>query len=205
MKKIAVEIKDFNLSVSGKMLFENFRYEIEKGSITAIVGPNGAGKTMLMKAMLGLKDYDGSVKILGKSIKEVLDLVGYVPQKFEFDRTIPLSIEEFLALVAREKDVKEKEKKINFVLKEVDMAKQRKKKLGALSGGQLQRVLIASAILNDPPILFLDEPTTGIDQEGQLSFYDIINHLNEVHGTTIVMISHHGEAVKKYADQIIQC
>ena len=91
---------------------------------------------------------------------------------------------------------------IAHVLMEVDMTKERKKMLGALSGGQIQRVLIARALLNDPQVLFLDEPTTGIDAKGQKSFYEVIQHLNEVHDVTVVMISHEAEGVSKYANQI---
>ncbi len=187
---LALEVKGLTVEVGGHEVLRGVNLEVKNGNICAIVGANGAGKTLLLKTILGLNSYvKGEVKVMAQRL-------GYVPQRFEFDRSFPLSIEEFLKISGGGEEM------IAHVLMEVDMTKERKKMLGALSGGQIQRVLIARALLNDPQVLFLDEPTTGIDAKGQKSFYEVIQHLNEVHDVTVVMISHEAEVVSKYANQI---
>jgi zinc transport system ATP-binding protein len=200
MKGRALEIKNLSVSLGGINVLQNINFSLEKGEIAALVGPNGAGKSTLIKAILGLVPYKGEIKILDKASKrKSLHSLGYVPQYFSFDLEFPLTVNEFLSFNPKLKDKRE----IDKALKEVEMSEYRDKKLAKLSGGQKQRVLIAQAILSDPEILFLDEPTTGIDASGEKGFYEIIEHLNKVHGTTIIMSSHELSMVYKYADKVI--
>jgi zinc transport system ATP-binding protein len=200
MKDKALEIKNLSVNLGGIKVLQNINFILEKGEVAALVGPNGAGKSTLIKAVLGLVSYKGEIKILGQDNKGKSSYkLGYVPQYFSFDLEFPLTVNEFLSFNPKLKDKGEADK----ALKEVEMYKYKDNKLAKLSGGQKQRVLIAQAILSDPDLLFLDEPTTGIDASGEKGFYEIIEHLNKVHGTTIVLSSHELSMVYKYADKVI--
>lgn len=197
----AISVKKLSVKLGRTKILDQLDFTIPEKSITAIIGPNGCGKTTLMKAILGLIQYSGEVKLLEKSINESLDKISYVPQRFAFDRTFPITVREFLQLDPHSnhreiKNIKEK-------LKEVGMQDSEDTLLGILSGGQLQRVLIARALLNNPKILFLDEPASGIDIKGERNFYELIKHLNEEHGVTIVLVSHEIDIVFRYATHVI--
>ncbi len=183
-------------------MVEDAHFQIPEGSIAALIGPNGSGKTTLMKAILGLIPLrSGDVFLFGKHAHQVRHLAGYVPQRFSFDGSFPITVREFLRLgqsrgcspsVLREK------------IQEVGLTPLvLERRLGTLSGGQLQRVLIAQAILNNPSILFLDEPSTGIDVSGEALLHDVIQHLNREHGTTVFMVSHDLAMVSDMVDTVV--
>jgi ABC-type Mn2+/Zn2+ transport system ATPase subunit len=195
-----LEVKDLSVFYGDYQAVNNVSFELRAGEILAIIGPNGSGKSTLLKAILELVDYTGRVRILGKKPKLVLDDIGYVPQRFSFEKGFPLTVVEFLELSQKNSKDTQRRKQ---ALKEVEMNKSENKLIGELSGGQLQRVLIARALLNDPKIIFLDEATSGIDAEGEKNFYEIIQHLNKVHGLTIVLISHELNMVYKFASQVV--
>jgi zinc transport system ATP-binding protein len=190
-----------NLSVRfGKLpALDHVSFTIEKQDIIAVIGPNGSGKTTLLKAILGLIPYDGVIKIFGKNIRQVLPLLGYVPQHFAFEKNFPLTVEEFVNLTCR----KPEKLPSGGALPAAGMADLNGRLIGELSGGQLQRVLIAHAMLHQPKILFLDEATGGIDIEGLADFYSTIQRLNREHGVTIMMVSHEISMVYKFSDRII--
>lgn len=194
-----IEVENLNVDLAGQNIIRNISLKISEGEIAAIIGPNGAGKTTFLKALLGMVVYTGKVTILGHRVKNVLDQIGYVPQHFMFDKTFPLTITEFLNLSVD----RTKKFRIDEVLRDVEMNRQRNKLLGNLSGGQMQRVLIARALLNQPRILFLDEPTTGVDLEGEKSFYEIVEQQNREKQVTVVLISHEINMVYKYATQVV--
>jgi len=199
MNNAIIQTKGVSVSFGSNEVLRNISLTVNKGEIVALIGPNGSGKSTLIKAILGLVDYSGEIKILNQPTKKILGRIGYVPQHFAFDKTFPLTVVEFLTLSCSKQTITN----IPHALKEVEMSRQSDQLLGELSGGQLQRVLIARALLNQPEILFLDEPTTGIDIEGEKDFYEIISHQNKEHGVTIVMISHEINMVYKFATQII--
>lgn len=196
----AIEVSNLSVSLGGQKILSDMSFEIKKGELVAIIGPNGAGKTTLLRAMLELVPHKGKIKILDGTLEENLTRIAYVPQKFNFDHTFPLTVNEFLHLYLKEKNNKEA---IEWSLKEVELTSHKDKKIGNLSGGQMQRLLIARALLGEPKILFLDEPTSGVDLQGEKSFFEIIKHLNEDHGVTIVVVSHEINMVYKFATQII--
>ncbi|MFC1687700.1 metal ABC transporter ATP-binding protein [Patescibacteria group bacterium] len=198
---IAVSVKNLSIHFNGVKVIENLTFDIPVKSISAIIGPNGCGKTTLIKAILGLIPYSGSVSILNKKPSEILKKIGYVPQRFTFEKTFPITIKEFLELEHR--GHKNVNRKILEKLNEVGMSSTHNKLLGQLSGGQLQRVLIAKALLNEPEILFLDEPAAGVDIKGERNFFELLKHLNKDHGVTIVFISHEVDIVHKYATQVL--
>lgn len=199
MKNI-ITIKNLNVTFGNNQVLKNITANIAPEEVVAIIGPNGSGKTTLLRAILGLVPYTGTIKILNKPVKQILNQIGYVPQRFNFDRTFPITVNEFLTLCTCKHH---KQKSIDKSLKELEIAKLKDQMIGTLSGGQMQRVLIASAIIHEPKILLFDEPTSGIDIEGVKDFYSIIKHLNENHKTTVLMISHEISMVYKFAHKIL--
>ncbi len=199
MNKTVIEIDHLSVRYNGKLVLKDLNLKIQKGEIVAIVGPNGSGKTTLIRSILGLVSYEGQIRINQQPIKASLAKIGYVPQTFSFDRSIPMTVAEFLRLSFKNVPLK----KLRHGLMEVEMRQYEDHPIGSLSGGQFQRILIARSLLNDPAILVLDEATSEIDTVGTKSFYDIISHLNKVHQTTVILVSHEIHMVYKFADHII--
>jgi zinc transport system ATP-binding protein len=181
-------------------ILQDVSFTIPQGSISAVIGPNGSGKTTLLKVLLGfLSPQRGKVRVLGKTPREARGKVAYVPQRFSFDKSFPVTVLEFLQFSHPECS---KEKIVSY-LNHLDMGETLNMKLGSLSGGQLQRVLIERAMLGDPKILFLDEPAAGIDIGGEDSFYELVLHLHREHGSTVVMVSHELEVVANYSSLVL--
>lgn len=195
-----IEVKDLNLSYGAEQILHGISFTIKRGEIVAVIGPNGSGKTSMIKALIGILPHDGSVKILGQHVSEILADIGYLPQQFSFDRSFPITVQEFLELSLL---AGQGEHAITEKLAEVGMADKQMALLGTLSGGQLQRVLIAKALLNNPRILILDEPATGVDIGAEKNFYQMIRHLNKTHDITVIFVSHELDLVYDFADQVI--
>ncbi len=199
MSKPIIEIDRVSIHYNGQAVLEELSLDIQRGEIVAVVGPNGSGKTTFIKAILGLIPYQGKIQINGQPLRAALSKIGYVPQKFSFDRSIPMTVHEFLKFSF--KDVSAR--KLKHALLEVDMQNCESQQIGTLSGGQFQRVLIARSLLNDPAILVLDEATSEIDMAGAKSFYEIVTHVNKIHETTVILVSHEINMIYKFADHII--
>lgn len=201
-KGAAISVSKLLVEYDGTPIVDNVSFEIPAGLITAIIGPNGSGKTTLLKSLLELIDQkEGEVKFFGKELKHVREHIGYVPQRFIFDVQFPITVEEFLLLALHEHTPHEH---IHEKLEEVGLdEKVGRQILGQLSGGQLQRVLIARAVLNNPDLLLLDEPYAGIDVVGESTFYEILKHLKELHHTTIVMVSHEVDILSTFVDEVL--
>jgi zinc transport system ATP-binding protein len=194
-----LEVKDLTVRFAGCLALDRVSFTIEKEAIVAVIGPNGSGKTTLLKAILGLVPSQGEVRLFSHPLRQVLAQVGYVPQRFAFDASFPLTVEEFINLTCRTPE----RLPAHGVLDEVGMGEFKGKLIGELSGGELQRVLLAHAMLHRPRILFLDEAISGIDIEGQSDFYSTIQRLNHDHGVTVIMVSHEINMVYKFTDRII--
>jgi zinc transport system ATP-binding protein len=208
----ALRIENLCVKRNGRHLLENISFSVEEGRIVAILGPNGAGKTTLIKAILGLTDYQtGSVSLFGRPFRHNNgDIrVGYVPQRLEFDRTFPITVSEllsftippFYSLPVPGKQGRKAD--IGSLLEVVGARGLMTRSIGSLSGGELQRVMMAKAIVNDPKILFLDEPASGVDIEGQERFYDLVKRLNTERGLTVILISHDLNIVYRFADDVL--
>ena len=197
-----LSVRDLVVQFGTDRVINKISFDIEKGAMVAIIGPNGSGKTTLIRAILGLEKADqGEIFVLGKSINEVRDRIGYVPQRFVFDKEFPMTVLEFLRLRSSTTRADQTLRhKLNDVGLKPNIAD---KRLGELSGGELQRVLIAQAILNSPEILFMDEPNAGIDVVGEETLLDVIKRLNEHHGTTILFITHEIDVVARVFTQVI--
>jgi ABC-type Mn2+/Zn2+ transport system ATPase subunit len=199
-KHNAISVKNLTVQFGDLEVLKDISFDIQEGEITAILGPNGSGKSTLMRCILGLQEYKGTIEVLGGRVENAYENIGYLPQRFTFDREFPITVREFMEL-ALKKGVDKR--MIEDTLHEVGMIAVIDKRLGELSGGQLQRVLIARALINNPKILILDEPEAGIDIEAERNFYNIIKHLDETHNITIVIISHEVELVYDFAEKVI--
>ena len=166
---------------------------IEDGEFVVFVGPSGCGKSTLLRTLLGVfQPSKGSV-----SRKQGLK-IGYVPQKLPQDGNLPMTVRRFLSLPSRVSDAQ-----AEAALRETGAEGLNKRQISGLSGGQLQRVLLARAILNEPDILILDEPTQGLDQSGTADFYALIERLRDAHGCAVLLVSHDLHVVMSAADRVI--
>ncbi|WP_101773896.1 metal ABC transporter ATP-binding protein [Peptostreptococcus faecalis] len=213
MEKI-VDVKDVYFKYDKEYILKNFSMEVDKGDYVGVIGSNGSGKSTLIKLILGqINLQKGEIYLFGKDIKNIkqIDRVGYVPQ-VGLSRGIdfPATVEE-IVMMNLYKEIgflrlpkKEHKEKVKKVLEDVDMLSYKDKKFADLSGGQQQRVIIAKAIVNDPLLLILDEPTTGIDHKSEKLIYDLFEKLHKERKMTIIMISHDLENVRKYTNKVIE-
>ncbi len=187
--KNIVELQNISFSYDGNEILHNVSLNVHLGDYLGIVGPNGGGKTTLLKIMLGLlSNYTGTVKLFGQDIKEFKDWpkIGYVPQKAtNFDVNFPATVEEVVAMGRYGKrglfkfPTRNDKEIINSVIEEVGMSQFKDNLIGNLSGGQQQRVFIARALVSQPEIIILDEPTVGVDQATQKKFDSLLKKLND--------------------------
>lgn len=184
-----LKVSDLGIEISNQRILDNVNFKIKKGVTLAIVGPNGAGKTTLFRALLNLIPYSGKIEWNGR-VK-----IGYVPQILSV-RDIPISVKEFLSFK------NESESEMRSVLASVGLDSQAVmgKSLGALSGGQLRRVLIAWAIVDKPNVLLFDEPTSGVDLDSEEAIYGMLRRLTEQNKITLLLISHDLHIVREYSD-----
>lgn len=205
-KKNLLKVKNLTKTYGGMAVVDCVSFDIQEGDIVAMIGPNGAGKSTLAKLLMGLiEPTEGSVKINNQNPNKVRRYVGYVPQKFHFNHSIPMTVEEFLNLSIHNLENKKdkKESVIEDRLNDVGLKDVLKKQISDLSGGQMQRVLIARALLVEKKLLLLDEPVASIDVEGKQSIYQLLKEINKKHKVTIIIISHELDVVFKYADQVL--
>jgi zinc transport system ATP-binding protein len=206
VKNLTYSYKVGSTSLSSNVL-DNISFSVNKGDLLGVIGPNGAGKTTLFSCMLGLfKDYQGEVRIFDHDIKKnsnlILQRIGYIPQQKSIDQGFPATVQEIVSLGMIGKKNGSKEK-VASALEMVDLSGQNHRRIGELSGGQQQRVLIAKALVNEPKLLILDEPTTSVDVETQNKFYTLVKNLNQKNGLSIIWASHDLDAVNKIANKVM--
>lgn len=212
--EIAIEVKGVSFSYTpGKPVLENVDLVVKKGDFVALLGPNGAGKTTLLKLILGLLPLrKGEIKIFGKPVKEIDSIrswIGYVPQSLTQNRRIPLTVEDVVMLgrFPYMKGLKfpsrQDKKKVQEVLELVGMSQMSKRLFSRLSGGQMQRVLIAKALVTEPRLLILDEPDTGLDPVMSEGFYKFLNRLHSELSLTILLVSHDVMAVSEIVKSVV--
>jgi zinc transport system ATP-binding protein len=199
-----VEIEKLSYAYSGSLVLDNISFSISEGDLLGMIGPNGAGKTTLFSCMLGLLGgYTGTIKIFGEDIKKsgrALRSIGYIPQRKTIERNFPATVEEIVSLGITTGEISKE--KIASALETVGLLEHKDRRVGELSGGQQQRVLIAKALVNDPKLLILDEPATGIDVETQNRFYALLKKLNQEKKITIIWASHDLDAVNRIATSV---
>jgi len=206
-RNIILEVENLTVKFGKKTVLEDISFSVKKGEIVAIVGPNGSGKTTLLKTILGfVKPIKGKIYLLGKSPKEAIKSgkIGYLPQKSSIPKDFPFSVLDIVMLGLVNKKIS-KEEKIERALKYLEFVKMEKFKdepFTNLSGGQQQRVSIARVLVSNPEIIFLDEPSTGVDVVAQENFYEFLNELKEKENLTVLMVSHDIGVIGKYVDKI---
>ncbi|MDV2683154.1 metal ABC transporter ATP-binding protein [Alkalihalophilus lindianensis] len=195
-----VEIKNVSFRYGNRNVLENITLPIEKGAFLGLVGPNGSGKSTLIKTILGLKKpQSGEVYLFGERVDKFKswDKIGFVSQKANsFNSGFPATVFEVVSMglygkvgLFRFLNRKHKEK-VRQAIASVAMTDYIHQNIGELSGGQQQRVFIARALVSDPELLILDEPTVGVDAKSVKSFYDMLSDLNRDKGITLLMVTH---------------
>lgn len=185
-----LQVSSLNVRLQGRTILEDLAFKVRRGTTLAIVGPNGAGKTVLFHALLNLVPYTGEIR-WAKDVR-----IGYVPQKLSVS-DIPISVREFLSL--------KRASNIDEWLTRVGLSDPSilDRELRVLSGGQLQRTLIAWAIMDDPNVLLFDEPTTGVDLDSEEAIYEMLNDLEKEHGITVLLISHDAHIIRDYSEYML--
>ena len=198
-----LEVKHLSYQINQQDILKDISFSVALGDILVIIGPNGSGKTTLLKNIIGLlKPSSGQVLIKGREPHFSLGQIGYVPQKLDFDRLTPITVREFMGL-ERCGVEKHSLKHITQVLERVGLASQENKKLGVLSGGEFQRLMIARALLHEKELLIFDEPSAGIDVAGEDTVYSLIAEINQKTKATCLIVSHELSVVHKYAKNVL--
>lgn len=188
-----ISVHDVSLSYGATKVLDRVTAQIAPGEIVTVVGPNGSGKSTLSKVLLGIvKPSTGSV-----TRKPGLK-IGYVPQKLSIDATLPMTAERFLHLPKRRGD-----KELAEVCRRSGIDGLLSRQMRDLSGGQFQRVLLARALMDEPDLLILDEPTQGLDQPGEAAFYQLLDELRSEKGVAVFMVSHDLHVVMSASDRVI--
>ena len=188
-----IDIHGLNVRYGKETVLHDVSFRIDRGEIVTIVGPNGSGKSTLLRAMIGAVDTGGAKISRMPGLK-----IGYVPQKLHLDITLPMTVRRFLDLPHRTDDAT-----ATAALEHAGVGGMEKRQMSALSGGQMQRVLLARAILHAPDLLLLDEATQGLDQPGSAAFYRQIEAVRRDLGAGVVMVSHELHVVMAASDRVI--
>lgn len=207
MQPLAIEVENLWFSYHEHLILRDIRLSIKEGDFVAVLGPNGGGKTTLLKLLLGiLKPDRGTIRLYGKPPDKMRNRVGYVPQHISFNKDFPISVLD-VTLMGRLGHTGplwrysgEDRIKAQQALEKMGMWEYRDRNIGKLSGGQRQRVFIARALVSDPQILFMDEPTANIDMEGQTKLYEILKELNKT--MTILVVSHDLSFLSSYVKSV---
>jgi len=189
-KNYVLKVAKLKVEIQNQIIIENISFKIKPGTTLAIVGPNGAGKTMLFRALLNLVPYTGKIEWEDR-VK-----IGYVPQNVSV-KDIPISVKEFLSY----KDSADVENALAAV--KLDDPGMPNKTLSVLSGGQMRRLLIAWALLDNPNVLLFDEPTAGVDVGSEESVFLMLSELKQKRNITMLLITHDLHLVKEYSDQLL--
>jgi zinc transport system ATP-binding protein len=202
----AVVFDDVSVTLGGVRILENVSASVPKGSATAIIGPNGAGKTTLLLSLLGQVEFRGAIRT-GNS-HHARARIGYVPQRLDFDRGMPLTVMDMMAMgmqrlplwLGTRRGIRDRAMHLLEHVKADELAD---RKIGALSGGEFQRVLLALAIQQRPDVLIMDEPSSGVDIGGGNLLCELLDTLRQEQGFTQIMVTHDLSMVTAHADYVI--
>ncbi|MCK6455887.1 MAG: metal ABC transporter ATP-binding protein [Phycisphaerae bacterium] len=202
----AITLRGVCVRLGGQSILSDVSAEIPAGELTALIGPNGAGKTTLLRVLLNQVPYVGRVEFRGAS--NARPRIGYVPQTLDFDRGAPIRVVDFLACGSQRRALwlgiaRSVRRAAIAALEQIGAAGLIDRRLGQLSGGELQRVLLAMALLREPEILLLDEPVAGVDLAGRGMFCDVVGTLQRRLRCTVVLVSHDLSVVTEHASYVI--
>jgi len=202
-----VEIEGVSFAYNGQTVLQDVNLEIRQENFIAMIGPNGGGKTTLLKLMLGLLEpAEGSIRVMGKSTRKASHHIGYVPQDVHINRNFPITAIDVVLMGKLEpkkrltRGSRQVRREALEALERMEMAAHADSKVGELSGGQRQRVFIARALVTQPQLLLLDEPTASIDTKGQAYFFRLLKTLNK--DVAILVVSHDLMAISTYVKSV---
>jgi zinc/manganese transport system ATP-binding protein len=205
----AITLENVNVYLGREWILRNISFEVDLGEFLGIIGPNGAGKSTLLRVLLGmLQPQEGTVQIMGRGITTVgSSLIGYVPQARQIDPETPLRAWDFVSFGLPHKYrpwlTKNDRMLVQDALRLTDSERFAQKPLGKLSGGERQRLFLAQALLRDPKILLLDEPTSNLDPGAQEMITAVVERVNRERGISIVFVTHDINLISRYAHQIL--
>ena len=207
-----IEIKNLKFAYNEENIIDNLNFTLKEGDFLGIIGENGSGKSTLIKLLLGIEKKDGgSIKILGEDIEKFdqFEKIAYVPQVNDSNKiSFPITCREYVVVnLYKEfsffkKPGKRQREKVHDIFEILKIENLEKRPFNTLSGGQQQRVMIARALVSNPKILILDEPTVGIDSANKKEFLELCYHINKKHKITILMVTHEMEIVKPYINRL---
>jgi zinc transport system ATP-binding protein len=204
-----IDLDRISVRRGGQTLLQDVSMHIHCGQLTVLIGQNGAGKTTLIKALLGQLPHSGTIRHVDSRGLDIPHLrTGYVPQVLQFDRAMPLTVEDYLAAALSKRPVwtgvgRKTRARVAQALADVDAAGLAPRPLGRCSGGELQRVLLALALVPAPDLLVLDEPVSGIDRNGLKMFLETLMDLRATRHMALLLVSHDLRFVREYADHVV--
>ena len=203
-----LRVQDLSVTIGSEHILHDVNMHVHCGELVALIGPNGAGKSTFIKAILGQRDYDGVIAFSAPGQRERRPRIGYVPQSPTFDPGDPVSVAVLFACCMTKRPAflglsKSMRAKVLECLERVHGEDLIDKRVGTLSGGELQRVLLALALEPLPNILILDEPLSGVDTEGTVALMEMLDEIRKTYDLSILMTTHDFSILDKYADQVV--
>ena len=203
-----LKLKDLSVKIGSETILQNINMHIHCGEMIALIGPNGAGKSTLLKAILGQQESTGIISFASPGQRNRKPKIGYVPQSPNFDSSDPITVADLFACCMSKRPVflglsKQMRNKVIECLERVSAAELIDKRVGTLSGGELQRVLLALALEPLPNLLILDEPLSGVDVEGIETLMEMIDDIRKTYDLSILITTHDFDMLDKYADQVV--
>lgn len=203
-----LRVQEMSVKIGNEHILQNVNMHVHCGELVALIGPNGAGKSTFLKAVLGQRDYDGVIAFSSPGERSRRPRIGYVPQSPAFDAGDPVTVADLFACCMSKRPAflglsRAMKEKVSECLARVHGEDLIDKRVGTLSGGELQRVLLALALEPLPNILILDEPLSGVDVEGMDALMEMLDEIRKTYDLSILMTTHDFSVLDKYADQVV--
>jgi len=203
-----LRVENMSVKIGSDRILKNINLHVHCGEMVALIGPNGAGKSTFLKAVLGQREYEGVIAFSEPGQRSKKPRIGYVPQSPSFDPSDPVSVADLFACCMSKRPAflglsKTMQQTVTECLDRVHATDLIHKRVGTLSGGELQRVLLALALEPMPNILILDEPLSGVDVEGMETLMDMLDEIRKTYDLSILMTTHDFSMLDRYADQVV--
>jgi zinc transport system ATP-binding protein len=203
-----LRVQDLSVTIGSQRILHDINLHVHCGELVALIGPNGAGKSTFLKSVLGQRDYDGVIAFSAPGQRDRRPRIGYVPQSPTFDPGDPITVADLFACCMSRRGAflglsKAMRSKVQECLERVHGEELIDKRVGTLSGGELQRILLALALEPLPNILILDEPLSGVDVEGMSDLMDMLDEIRRTYDLSILMTTHDFSILDRYADQVV--